>query len=86
MDAFVKKIKKVLKANFPNADCELYASQESEKVGGFVVWAGFKSIEPIDRQSMVRKALERTLSAEELKHVSMISAMTPIEASVEEEV
>ena len=51
----------------------------SERIGGYIVWAGFDGLPQRERQCVVWKALRDTLLPTEQQHVSAILTLTPHE-------
>ena len=82
MEAFAKKVKDVLVAEFPNATVALEAAKPSKKIGGLMVWEGFKGIEQIKRQTRLWKVLRHRLTPEEQLRITAILTVTPQEREV----
>jgi len=82
MEAFAKKVKDVLVAEFPKATVDLDVVKPSKKIGGLMVWEGFKGIEQIKRQTKLWKVLRHRLTPEEQLRITAILTVTPQEREV----
>ena len=74
-----KKVTRVLEKCF---DPERVDLQEYDGISGYLVAARFRKMEPIERQSLIYKALREPsakLTQQELRRVSAIAALTPEE-------
>ena len=85
MEAFAKKVKDVLVAEFPKATIDLDVAKPSKKIGGLMVWQGFKGIEQIKRQTRLWKVLRLRLTPEEQLRITAILTVTPQEREVYQE-
>jgi hypothetical protein len=82
MDKLMKRVREVLRKEFPGCSPELEQVRPLKKVGGFLVWDGFEELEQLERQRRLSKALRKHLSPDELAGVTTILTMTPNEVAV----
>ena len=74
---FLDKVRAVLSKKFPPPDeIEL---KEDDGVIGVVVSKRFRKMETLNRQTMIRKLLEKGLDPKEQKRILIIVAVTPEE-------
>lgn len=75
----IDRVAHVLTKAFPGAEVKVEIVRSSGRVAGEVFWKGFKDVEMIDRQAMLREALEAGLMRKELLELSLFMTFTPRE-------
>ena len=78
MAAFIRKLKKLLKQDFPGSEFE-FELPGPGRLGGLLTWAGFEGMEHIERQRMVWKTLREKLAEEEYFRIAGLLSLTPDE-------
>lgn len=78
MEAFIKKLTKVLQQSFPKSELEL-EEVGSGRVGGLIVWDRFAKLDHVDRQKRLSDVIKSKISPKEQLLISAILAMTPAE-------
>ena len=74
-----KELKKWLKRQFPGMKVMFDPKRPGYKLGGVVTWKGFKQMEPIDRQSLLRNALRAEFGQKDSGRISLLITSTPAE-------
>ncbi len=82
MEELIKRLRKLLEAQFPEAKAELEQAFPAEKVGGFLIWRGFDGMEQIDRQQRLSDVIRSELPREDQLRITAILTVTPDERSV----
>lgn len=82
MGKFLRKLKALLRREFPRSTMELRITVPRYRVGGLFIWDGFDELEPIDRQQRLWDVLEEVLSKEEQRSISAILTLTPEELAM----
>jgi hypothetical protein len=85
METFLKKLDRLLRDEFHGATTQLERWEPPRTAGGFLIWEGFKGIDPRDRVKRVYDALRDRLHENELGQVALIMPVTPIEMKVRKE-
>ena len=75
-------MKKWLIVQFPKMKVSLEPRRSGYKLSGVLAWRGFKGMEPIDRQSLLRHALQAEFSREDYSRISLLITLTPAEYAV----
>jgi hypothetical protein len=78
MEKFLQKLTGLLRKQFKGSESELEI-MASGRVGGFLIWKGFASLDQIDRHARLWKVLSENLTEKERSKVSPILTMTPEE-------
>jgi hypothetical protein len=81
MESLQERVEIVLEREFPKSEIDL-EPREGGKVGGFLVWRGFESVEQIDRQHKLWEVLRKHISEEDRLAITAIFAITPLEQEV----
>jgi hypothetical protein len=79
MEDLIKKIDKLLRRDFPGARTDLEPLPDDGKITGFLYWDGFEGHEQIDRQNRVWRVLRAGLTTQQMRKVSAIFTLTPLE-------
>jgi len=79
MAGLINKLRKTLSERFRGAEVEIDSYPEADRVGATVVWKGFVGKDQIDRQRLVRKAVEKAFSDAQMRKVGLIITFTPDE-------
>jgi acid stress-induced BolA-like protein IbaG/YrbA len=75
-----RKVRGILLAAFPGMKIdELKRPYPGGKIGGVLIWRGFKDLEQVDRQEKVWEALRAKLTEEERESLSLMITLTPDE-------
>ncbi len=74
-----RKLKGALSKRFPPP--AIIRLEEHNGIIGIVTSAEFERMDPMDRQSMIRRLLKEVLTTEERQRVQAIVAVTPDEAT-----
>jgi acid stress-induced BolA-like protein IbaG/YrbA len=77
--AVVRKLKKILKEQFPLPDKVNLGDDDDDGVIGVVTSRRFYGMDTMQRQNLLHEILTTHLSREEQRHVLMIVAVTPEE-------
>lgn len=85
MEELLTKTKSLLSAKFPGSADELAERLPGRRIGGAFVWSGFEGMAQIDRQDLVREALNKGLTREEERLVGLLLTFTPHEVAMMEE-
>ena len=56
--------------------------RRGSKIGGIIAWKGFEGLEPIDRQSLLWRAIRARFDREDQIKISGLIALTPAEYAV----
>lgn len=80
-DKLAEKADQVLRGVFPGASLEWDPIEPNERISGWILWDGFRGVEPVDRQLAVSRALRAGLEPEEWKSIVAVFAVTPEEAA-----
>ncbi len=78
----VETLPQILGAAFPGSTAELEPVAGTDRIGGFLIWAGFEEMDQLDRQRTLSAALRARLNPAQLLGVSTILTMTPDEVAV----
>ena len=71
------KIKAILEQELPGAQVEIEWNEDTEKVGGHIIWKGFAGRNCLRRQKRIFHLLRRELSKSEVRDISFIFTYTP---------
>lgn len=82
MDELIQQLNCIFAQEFPGATPELEQAKPLQKVGGYLIWAGFDGVEQIDRQRQVSAAIKRHLAIPEQLQVTTILTLTPDESAL----
>ena len=74
-----KELNKWLTRQFPGIEVSLEPKRTGHKLSGIVAWKGFKRMEPIDRQSLLRNALKAEFGQKGNRRISLLIILTPAE-------
>jgi len=80
MQQQMRRLRKILICKFLGATPELERAKPLNKVGGFLIWDGFRGVEQIKRQRALSRALREGLRPQELAQVTTILTITQGEA------
>ena len=80
--ALIDDVKRALRSNFRGAEIHLKRLSAGRRVGGSLIWDGFKGKPQIDRQTKLRRVIERALPPDQQVEVSFILTLTPDEEAV----
>ena len=75
----VTRFKKLLLTRFKGAEVEIDHYPESDRTGATVVWKGFVGKDEVERQRMVRKAIQKGLGPQQASRISIVLTFTPDE-------
>ena len=75
MEDLVRRLTRLLRQKFPGSELEL-EQLDRDRVGGVVIWDGFKKFDHVDRQQKLSKIFKANLKANELLQISAIFALT----------
>ena len=79
MERLRRELEQWLPEQFPHAEILLDPAQSGSKIGGIIAWAGFDSLEPIDRQSLLWRAIRARFSRDDQIRISGLIALSPAE-------
>ncbi len=79
MGKLLRKLKALLRREFPRSTMELRITVPRYRVGGLFIWDGFVGMAQIDRQVELRRAIDRALPPDDQLEVSFILTVTPDE-------
>ena len=82
MERLKKALEVWLPEQFPGAELVLELGRPGTKLSGILAWNGFKGLEPIDRQTMLSRAIRTHFSREDELRISIIITLTPAEYAV----
>jgi hypothetical protein len=71
-----------LSEQFPGAQVILDPVRPGSKIGGIIAWNGFHDLEPIDRQSLLWRALRDHFNREDQIKISGLIALSLTEYAV----
>jgi hypothetical protein len=80
MEKLIKKLRKILEMRFRDAVIELEPLSSGTKVTGTIVWKGFGRYDNLKRHELLQRSLEKALTLDERRNLSLISCFTPREA------
>jgi hypothetical protein len=80
MEQHLRKLTDLLRAEFPGCEIDMEVTVPGHKVGGYLIWDGFVGVEQIDRQDRVWSFLEKSLSTDEQRAISVLLTLSPEEA------
>jgi acid stress-induced BolA-like protein IbaG/YrbA len=69
----------MLLTRFKGAEVEIDNYPESDRTGATVIWKGFEGKDEIERQRLVRKAIEKGLGPQQARKISLVLTFTPDE-------
>jgi acid stress-induced BolA-like protein IbaG/YrbA len=69
----------MLLTRFKGAEVEIDNYPESDRTGATVIWKGFDGKDEIQRQRLVRKAIEKSLGPQQARKISLVLTFTPDE-------
>ncbi len=72
-------MKKWLIVQFPKMKVSLEPRRPGYKLSGVLVWRGFKGMEPMYRQSLLRNALRAEFGQKGNRRISLLIILTPAE-------
>ena len=75
-------LKKALSTAFPRSQFRPEVNKADKRIGGVLVWDGFQDIDQIDRQRMVREALDRVIQGDPRRDIAFIITVTHAEMAV----
>lgn len=78
-----QQVTQALKQAFPGIEIEI-EEMPGGRLSGSVFWSGFSQYDQVDRQNLVRDALEQALGAE-AQQVGVLLTYTPVELSIMQE-
>ena len=82
MEQLTQQIKEALEQRFSGADADgITWQQNTERIGGLLLWEGFAGLEHLERQRQIWDLLRNRFAAEAVQ-VSLIFAYTPHEYGV----
>src|SRR4051812_45177176 len=81
MATLATKFRKLLLTQFKGAELEIDSYPESDRAGATIVWKGFEGKNEIERQRLVRTAIEKGLGPQQAKRISIVLTFTPAEMS-----
>ncbi len=79
MAGLANKLKKTLAERFRGAEVEIDTYPESDRIGATVIWKGFVGKDQIDRQRLVRKAVEKAFTEVQTRKIGLVITFTPDE-------
>ncbi len=82
MEKLTKAVSAALGKAFPGCEAKLEVVRPAKRIGGVLVWEGFGGVEQIDRQRLVREALDAAIHGPDRKAISLILTLTPTELRV----
>ncbi len=88
MAELIAKVEELLNKHFPSQSnkFELEETIPGEKIGGSFITERFRGVDPVDRQTAMRRMLRENLSQDEIISVGLIWTLTPQEvARIEED-
>lgn len=85
MERLKRELEQWLPEQFPGAEVSLELGRPGTKLSGILAWKGFDGLEPIDRQSLLWRALRAHFSREDQLRISILITLTPAEYSVQRE-
>ena len=82
MVQLIDKVTKSLHQAFPGCEAKIEPGSAARRIGGVLIWNGFDGVDQIDRQRMVREALDKAVPGPDRRSVSLILTLTPTEMQV----
>lgn len=77
-----RQVAVALKQAFPDVDLHALEQTPAKDVMGFIVSCAFDKLDHFQRQQLIRRALRKAISLNDLGNVGPIAAMTPAEADL----
>ena len=77
--AIEQQIENILKSELPDAQVVIERDEDTGKVGGRVIWAGFAGYKSLQRQNRIFGLLRRQISTSQAQDISFIFTYTPDE-------
>ena len=82
MERLKQELEQWLPEQFPGAKVDFDSIHSSSKLSGILTWKGFRGLEPIDRQSLLWKAIRARFNREDQLNISILITLTPTEYAV----
>ena len=82
MERLRRELEQWLSEQFPQAEIHLDPAQPGSKIGGIIAWRGFDGLEPIDRQSLLWRAIRARFNRDDQIRISGLIALSPAEYAV----
>lgn len=82
MERLKKELEQWLTEQFPGSEVSLELGRPGTKLSGILAWKGFDGLEPIDRQSLLRRTIRSRFSREDELRISIIITLTLAEYAV----
>jgi hypothetical protein len=85
MERLEQELEHWLPEQFPGAEVSLELGRPGTKLSGILAWGGFNGLEPIDRQSLLWRALRARFSREDQLRIAILVTLMPAKYSVQRE-
>lgn len=82
MERLKQELEQWLPEQFPGAELSFDAGHRRAKLSGILAWLGFDGLEPIDRQSLLWRAIRARFDREDQLRISILITLTPAEYAV----
>lgn len=77
--AIEQQIEEILKKELDDAQITIERDEETEKIGGRIIWQGFAGYSSLRRQNRIFGLLRRHLTTSDAQTISFIFTYTPAE-------
>jgi hypothetical protein len=84
MESLKKRVISLIRPHFPGCTIEWRKTSRGDRIGGDIVWSGFRGMDQLDRQEILWDALGK-LKVDERRQVGMFFTFTPDELVAVEE-
>jgi hypothetical protein len=81
----MRKLKRILAAQFPGADLDEITPAGPGRVGGILIWDRFEGMEQLDRQEKLWEAIKVGLTKQEQGQINLILTLTAKELAAARE-
>ncbi len=82
MERLKQELELWLPEQFPDVELSLDSGHRGAKLSGILAWSGFDGLEPIDRQSLLWRAIRARFDREDQLRISILITLTPAEYAV----
>ena len=82
MERLKQEFEQWLPEQFPGAKLSFDTGDREAKLSGILAWSGFDGLEPIDRQSLLWRAIRAHFNRDDQLRISILITLTPAEYAV----